>query len=79
MSPCCGHPRRRSPTPARLPANPVVRNGVRLLYLGSGGATLKGAASGLSYHVSDHRRDFTARVEDVAGLLHRRDVILSPR
>lgn len=80
MSPCCGHPsrRRKRVEPPAMPANPPVRDAVRLLYLGSDYAELSGNASGLRYHIAPHRRDFTVERGDVDALLRRRDVILAP-
>lgn len=79
-SACCGYPtRRRRPDKAPAPPpNPTVRKGRRLLYLGVGTQMLRGSASGLAYHVSDHHRRVTVDVSDVSGLLRRRDVILAP-
>jgi hypothetical protein len=80
MTGCCGQPvrARRLPTPIRLPSNPRIANGLRLLYLGSGLRELRGTESGLVYHVADQRRDFVADRADVNGLLRNRFVILRP-
>lgn len=76
---CCGQPtRRRRPSPAPIPENPVVAGGTRLIYLGGGHATLEGRMSGLTYHVAPHRRDFVADRRDVPKFLRQRDVILGP-
>ena len=77
---CCGQPQtHKRKTVQQLPPNPEVSNGVHLLYLGAGSITYVGSASALKFHVSPHRRDFFVPKEDVASLLERRNVILSPR
>lgn len=77
---CCGQPapRRRRPAPPALPPNPKVTGGIRLLYLGGGAQQIRGPATGLVYHASEHRRMFTAHAEDAPALARRRDVILAP-
>lgn len=77
---CCGQPARQRPSPdiPALPKNPVVNSGVPLLYLGAGSIHLVGSSSGLIYHVSQYRRQFSVRREDAKTLLRRRDVILAP-
>jgi hypothetical protein len=80
MPPCCGQPphrRRRVKSPA-IPANPQVRDPVRMLYLGGGYAELLGNASGLRYYVAPHRRDFSVERADANSLLCKRNVILAP-
>ena len=70
--PCCGH---AVPTPPRsrrrisLPRNPSVAKGVALVFLGAGKTVVKGRGSGLTYYVSEYRRHFVARPEDVHGIL----------
>jgi hypothetical protein len=70
--PCCGDP---VPTPRStrrrigLPRNPSVANGVALVFLGGGRTVLKGRGSGLTYYVSEHRRHFVARPEDLPDIL----------
>lgn len=72
--PCCGdalphpHPARRG-APTALPRNPSVASGVALVFLGAGKMVVKGRGSGLTYYVSEHRRHFVARREDVNGIL----------
>ncbi|MFO7548083.1 MAG: hypothetical protein R6X29_04315 [Acidimicrobiia bacterium] len=76
---CCGQPgsrRRRRPERAPLPPNPEARGGVRMLYLGSGRREVRGAGSGLTYVVTDHRRHFKVDPEDVDDLLESRDFML---
>lgn len=76
---CCGQPasrRRRRPNPAPLPPNPKVKNGVGVLYLGSGRRELHGAASGLVYVVADHRRHFRVDRADVDAIVKSRDFML---
>jgi hypothetical protein len=77
---CCGQParRRQRPIPPKLPSNPKVQSGVRLLYLGAGWEILQGSASGLRYNVSEYRRPFTVQPDDAPTFLRRRDVILAP-
>jgi hypothetical protein len=75
---CCGKTpgRKLNRAPAeKLPDNPRV-NGVRIIYLGSGRKDVKGAVSGLTYYVADHRRHFRADPEDAKALLRSRDFIL---
>ena len=73
--PCCGQParpRRREPeSDEPLPRNPILRGGMRLLYLGWGRRTLTGKATGLIYYVSQKRRKFTVAAADVPGMLSR--------
>lgn len=70
--PCCGG---AVPTPPRrrrriaLPRNPAVKNGVALVFLGAGKTVVQGRGSGLTYYVSEHRRHFVARADDVPGIL----------
>jgi hypothetical protein len=82
VSGCCGQPAprraRAAPETERLPRNPQVSSGVRLLYLGSGRKDFTGPESSLAYVVSEHRRDFVVHPGDVPGLLKKRFVILAP-
>jgi hypothetical protein len=75
---CCGNlsarKHNRAP-PEKLPDNPRL-DGMRLIYLGSGRRDVKGAVSGLTYHVADHRRHFQAHPDDAKALLRSRDFIL---
>jgi hypothetical protein len=79
---CCGQPSARRIAVAReaerLPRNPTVSGGVRLLYLGSGRRDLSGSNSGLTYVVSEQRRKFVVHRDDAPALLKRRFVILEP-
>lgn len=78
ISGCCGPmPGRKSrrPAPEKLPDNPRV-DGVKIIYVGSGRRDVKGAASGLTYHLADYRRHFRAHPDDVTALLRSRDFIL---
>lgn len=75
---CCGQTpgkRSRRAPPEKLPDNPRVE-GVRIIYVGSGRRDVKGPASGLIYHVADHRRHFRAHPDDAKALLRSRDFIL---
>jgi hypothetical protein len=53
-----------------------VKNGVGVLYLGSGRRELHGAASGLVYVVADHRRHFKVDRADVDAIVKSRDFML---
>lgn len=76
--PCCGQiPAPRDPA-ADLPANPEVPSGTVMIYLGSGQRRIVGKISGLTYHVSDHRRRFTVHPDDLPVLLKNRDIMLKP-
>lgn len=78
--PCCGQVRRRRRPriDEALPSNPEVPGGVRLIYLGAGRMRVRGKASGLDYHVSDHHRRLTVHPDDIAGILGDRGFILAP-
>lgn len=82
FSGCCGQPSSRKRTTKepqeRLPANPEIKGGVRLLYLGAGRRDLKGETTGVLYVVSDHRRSFIVHADDVRSLLRNRFVIPAP-
>jgi hypothetical protein len=81
FSGCCGQPGKRRTQKApeeNLPENPVVDEGVRLLYLGAGRRDFEGAGTGLHYIVSDHRRTFVAHPDDARALLRDRFVIPAP-
>ena len=79
---CCGQPSPRRFRAAReaerLPRNPAVSGGVRLLYLGSGRREFSGLESGLTYVVSEQRRKFVVHRNDAPALLKKRSVILEP-
>lgn len=79
---CCGQPPPRRSRAAReterLPRNPHVSRGIRLLYLGSERKDFTGPASSLTYVVSEQRRNFVAHPDDVPALLRKRFVILEP-
>ena len=79
---CCGQPPPRrakvAREPERLPRNPQVSRGVRLLYLGSGRKDFTGRESSLTYVVSEQRRDFVVHPDDAPALLKKRFVILEP-
>lgn len=78
---CCGatpKPRKRKIVEAKLPPNPTVSKGVRMLYLGNGVREFRGGESGLRYHVSDHRRKFRCDPRDVDQLLRNRTLLLEP-
>jgi hypothetical protein len=78
---CCGQmskKRAQRLAPAKLPDNPNPDGGVRVIYIGSGYAEVKGAASGLTYILADYRRHFRAHPSDVKALLSSRDFILPP-
>lgn len=79
--PCCGQTaRRRYKTPARpkLPPNPQITGGIKLIYIGAGQKTIRGKSSGLKYHLSDYRRHFKADPEDVDDILKSRLFMLEP-
>ena len=79
---CCGQPAPRRFGAAReaesLPRNPQVSGGVRLLYLGAGRRDFSGPESGLTYIVSERRRNFVVHPDDATALLKKRFVILEP-
>lgn len=77
---CCGKmaARRKRPAPLKLPDNPKPAGGVNLVYVGAGLAEIRGAFSGLTYHLADHRRHFSAHPADVSAILRSRDFILPP-
>ncbi|MBN8570399.1 MAG: hypothetical protein J0M18_12275 [Ignavibacteria bacterium] len=76
---CCGKiPQRKNIEEKELPDNPEVSAGVAVVYLGSGYLEVKGISSGLIYYVSDHRRKFLAREDDLKSILKRKDFILKP-
>ena len=79
---CCGQPSSRRPRGTkdaeRLPRNPTVSGGVRLLYLGAGRRDLSGSKSGATYVVSSTRRGFVAHPADAPALLKNPFVILEP-
>ena len=77
-SPCCGQLTQRRDSTENLPANPSIMNGVEMIYLGAGQRQIIGSKSGLTYHVSDHRRRFQANRDDVRALAEIKDLILSP-
>lgn len=77
---CCGQPQsRRKPrsTPQSLPVNPAPKDGVALIYLGSGLREVEGSSSGLRYFVDDHRRHFRVERSDVDRLLQSREFMLN--
>jgi hypothetical protein len=76
---CCGHPNsQRIRVRPVLPINPTVKNGVSLLFMGSGTVELAGSVSGNRYTVSENRRKFLAEIEDLENLLERTEIIRSP-
>jgi hypothetical protein len=77
---CCGgHVRQRvRPVPSSLPPNPIIHNGVNIIYLGSGNISIKGDNTGVTYYASDHRRQFKVYPEDAKSVLRQRHLILSP-
>jgi hypothetical protein len=70
---CCGQSLPRIPKRGRartpLPPNPTVKDGVSLIFLGEGRATLTGKHSGLRYVVSQDRRNFKVDPRDVGEVL----------
>jgi len=80
ISTCCGsHVRRKTETVKEpLIPNPVVKNGVNLIYVGSGNINLKGAGTGSVYHASDHSRHFRVYNEDKDSILRNQYIILKP-
>ncbi len=76
---CCGDmPRRRRTPKKRLPTNPSVTKGVRMMYVGAGYRAVTGKASGLRYFLSDHRRQFRVDSADVEQFLRSRYFMLEP-
>lgn len=79
---CCGGARtarrRRAVERTRLPPNPAVRDGTRLIYLGGETRTVAGTSSGLTYHVSPHRRYLDVHPADADDLVADADFILEP-
>lgn len=76
---CCGAVlyKRKKAENVIIP-NPKVINGVKVIYLGQGYLKLRGKASGLTYHASDHQRQFTVEEDDVTSILRYSHVILKP-
>ena len=70
---CCGQPAPRrfklTKEGERLPPNPKLAEGVRLLFLGTGRQDLIGPESGLKYFVSETRRHFTVHPDDAVKLI----------
>ncbi|MCP4582071.1 MAG: hypothetical protein GY839_10660 [candidate division Zixibacteria bacterium] len=62
----------------KLPPNPKIKSGVKLIYLGNGKKLIRGKSSGLKYYVSNQRRYFKARSDDVDQILRNRSFILEP-
>lgn len=77
---CCGgYVRQRvRPVQSSLPPNPIIHGGINVIYLGSGNITIKGDNTGVTYYVSDHRRQFKVYTKDAASILRQRHFILSP-
>jgi hypothetical protein len=76
---CCGQPasrRKARPKVAVLPDNPAPKDGVAMIYLGSGQREVRGSESGLRYYVGDSRRHFRADQSDVDKLLRSREFML---
>ena len=73
---CCGQTPKRRDIADELPPNPTVKSGTKMIYFGSGTRQILGKASGLTYHVSNHRRRFMAHANDVDSLLRNRDIML---
>jgi hypothetical protein len=82
ISGCCGQPSprhyREAEEAEKLPQNPQVSGGVRLLYLGAGRRDFLGSESGLTYVVSGKRRNFVVNPDDAPAMLKKRFVILEP-
>ena len=75
---CCGHPGTRRDTEAILPDNPIVPDGIQIIYLGAGVRDLRGDQSGLLYHVSNHRRTITIASIDLDHFIADSDFMLKP-
>jgi hypothetical protein len=77
---CCGQvpKRKKRSSDNNLPENPGITRGAELIYLGAGDLKIEGKASGLTYHVSDHRRRFKAEAGDVDVILKMPGFILKP-
>lgn len=58
--------------PTALPPNPVVPQGVRMLYMGTVPKRLEGAATGFVYHAAPERRELDVHPADVASVLMNR-------
>ncbi len=77
---CCGQPEpRRTGTTPRLPTNPTMRDGVRVLYLGASRVLIEGSSSGLTYHADARSREFTVHRDDVRDLVRGLEFIRAPR
>lgn len=58
--------------PAALPPNPVVPQGVRMIYMGTSSKRIEGAATGFVYHAAPGRRDLLVHPDDVVSVLTNR-------
>lgn len=77
---CCGGTlrRRRVQNRTPLPPNPRLKEGVDVVYLGSGDVSIVGEVTKLNYFASDHRRHLRVASDDAPGILRRRDFIQAP-
>jgi len=76
---CCGTvgPKRKI-NKAKIPKNPEITNGTKLIYLGAGVAKITGKHTGLIYYVSDYQRHFVVDKEDAKAILKKAAFILEP-
>lgn len=77
-SSCCGHPapRPRTERPvARLGGDPVLSEGIPMVYIGLDSVSVAGASSGLTYHLGRLQRRFMAHRDDVAVLVESSDIV----
>jgi len=76
---CCGTvgPKRKIKID-KIPPNPTIKNGVKLIYVGIGVAKFKGRKSGLTYFAADHQRFFKVADEDLNQALSKKEFILAP-
>jgi hypothetical protein len=59
-----------------LVANPVIRGGIPVVYLGAGSIDIIGEATGTTYHVGSRQRHIRVHRADADGILERRDFML---
>ena len=77
---CCGQipKQKKIVSLKKLPDNPIIRNGVEVIYIGAGTIKVNGKASGHTYYVSDHQRRVKVESDDVAGIIKTGLFIIKP-